>query len=271
MTDTAATAASDLVLAERHGAVLLLTLNRPDRLNAWNDALEERYFALLDEAEADPEVRAVVVTGAGRGFCAGADFEDLQQVSTLAPETAELPERKRPRERPLSLRKPLIAAINGAAVGLGLVEALYCDIRFCTPKAKLGTAFAQRGLIAEYGIAWLLPRLIGQSRALDLLLSARLIRGEEALGMGLVDRLVEPEALVETAIAYATDLAALCSPNSMSLIKDQVLRAMDSDLPTAIAHADKLMIESFQHPDAAEGVVSFLENRPPRFQPLGAV
>ena len=156
----------DLVLAEHHGAVLLLTLNRPDRLNAWTNELEDRYFALLDQAEADPATRAVVVTGAGRGFCAGADLENLRQASTSDQASGPV----RARERPLFFGKPLIAAVNGAAVGLGLIEALYCDIRFCVPTAKLGTAFAQRGLIAEYGIAWLLPRLIGRSRALDLLL-----------------------------------------------------------------------------------------------------
>jgi len=256
----------DLVLAEHRGPVLLLTLNRPDRLNAWNDALEERYFALLDEAEASPDVRVVVVTGAGRGFCAGADLADLEQVATVDFSAVQLPERKRPRERPLSLRKPLIAAINGPCVGLGLVEALYCDLRFCTPKAKLGTAFVRRGLIAEYGIAWLLPRLTGQSRALDLLLSGRIILGEEALAMGLVDRVVND--VVEAAVEYATELAQFSSPNSMAIIKDQVQRAMDSDLPAAIERADKLMVAGFSHPDAAEGVVSFLEGRPPAFNPL---
>jgi len=256
----------DLVLAEHRGPVLLLTLNRPDRLNAWNDALEERYFALLDDAEASPDVRVVVVTGAGRGFCAGADLADLEQVATVDFSAVQLPERKRPRERPLSLRKPLIAAINGPCVGLGLVEALYCDLRFCTPKAKLGTAFVRRGLIAEYGIAWLLPRLIGQSRALDLLLSGRIILGEEALAMGLVDRVVTDVA--EAAVEYATELARFSSPNSMAIIKDQVQRAMDSDLPAAIERADKLMVAGFSHPDAAEGVVSFLEGRPPAFNPL---
>jgi enoyl-CoA hydratase/carnithine racemase len=256
----------ELVLAEHRGPVLLLTLNRPDRLNAWNDALEERYFALLDEAEASTDVRAVVVTGAGRGFCAGADLADLEQVATVDFSTVTLPERKRPRERPLALRKPLIAAINGAAVGLGLVEALYCDLRFSTPNAKLGTAFVRRGLIAEYGIAWLLPRLIGQSRSLDLLLSGRIIQGEEALAMGLVDRVV-PD-VVEAAVGYAAELATYCSPNSMRIIKDQVLRAMDSDLPSAIERANELMLSGFSHPDAAEGVVSFLEGRPPAFNPL---
>jgi enoyl-CoA hydratase/carnithine racemase len=262
------TDASEPVLSERHGAVLLLTLNRPARLNAWNLALEDRYFALLDAAEADPEVRAVVVTGAGRGFCAGADLEDLSQLGTVDPDTLAEERTRRPRERPLSFRKPLIAAINGPVAGLGLVQALYCDLRFATPEAKFTTAFARRGLIAEYGIAWLLPRLVGQSRALDLLMSARVVLGDEALSMGLVDRVLPAESLLPAALAYAADLAENCSPRSMAAVKEQVFQAMDSDLPTAVAVSTKLMHESFRHPDAAEGVHSYLERRPPRFAPL---
>ncbi|MEY9928155.1 enoyl-CoA hydratase/carnithine racemase [Catenulispora sp. GP43] len=264
----ATTDAPELVLAERHGAVLLLTLNRPDRLNAWNIPLEERYFALLDEAEADPEVRVVVVTGAGRGFCAGADMEDLSQLGTVDPDTIADARTRRARERPLSFRKPLIAAINGPAAGLGLVQALYCDLRFTTPQAKFTTAFSRRGLIAEYGSAWLLPRLVGQSRALDLLMSARVVLGDEALAMGLVDRVLPAGSLLTATLAYAADLAENCSPQSMALMKQQVYQAMDSDLPTAVAVANKLMHDSFRHPDAAEGVHSYLERRPPRFAPL---
>jgi enoyl-CoA hydratase/carnithine racemase len=256
------------VLAERRGAVLVLTLNRPDRLNAWNDELEARYFALLDEAEADPEVRAIVLTGAGRGFCAGADLADLQQVSEAGELTdVGLPERERPRWFPLTLRKPLIAAINGAAAGLGLVEALYCDIRLSTPDAKLTTAFARRGLIAEYGIAWLLPRLVGPSRALDLLLSGRVVRGSEAYEMGLVNKVVEADQLLDAAVEYATELATWCSPASMSVMKVQVRRALDADFAASADTADALMLEAFRHPDAAEGVASYLEGRPPAFHP----
>ena len=182
----------ELVLAERRGAVLVLTLNRPDRMNAWTDALEARYYELLDAAEDDPEVRAIVVTGAGRGFCSGADMEDLHGAATGAIDT-EQTERARHRYYPLTIRKPLIAAINGAAVGLGLVEALYCDVRFTTPDAKLATVFARRGLVAEYGISWLLTRLVGPSAALDLLMSGRIVKGEEALRMRLVDRVCEPD------------------------------------------------------------------------------
>ncbi|MTD57620.1 enoyl-CoA hydratase [Amycolatopsis sp. RM579] len=256
-----------LVLAERRGAVLVLTLNRPDRMNAWNDALEEEYYARLDEAEADASVRAIVLTGAGRGFCGGADLADLEAVGET--EFDELPPRPRPRWYPLTVRKPLIAAINGAAAGLGLVEALYCDLRFSTPDAKLTTAFAKRGLIAEYGIAWLLPRLVGTSRALDLLLSSRVVLGREALGIGLVDRVVEEAGrVVDEAVEYAEALAAACSPWAMAQIKGQVHRALETDFATAVADADRLMLASFRGPDVKEGVASYLERRPPAFPGL---
>lgn len=260
---------TDVVLAERRGAVLVLTLNRPDRLNAWNDALEARYYEHLDAAEDDPEVRAIVVTGAGRGFCAGADLDDLEAAGDGSRDIeAALRDRPRPRTYPLTVRKPLIAAINGAAAGLGLVEALYCDVRFATPEAKLTTAFARRGLIAEYGIAWLLPRLVGQSAALDLLLSARIVRGEEAHRLGLVDRLSPRESVLADAVAFAQDLAENCSPWSMATIKAQVLGDLDRGFGDAVAAADELMLESFRRPDVAEGVESFAQQRPPAFPSL---
>jgi enoyl-CoA hydratase/carnithine racemase len=258
----------NIVLAERRGAVLVLTLNRPDRLNAWNRDLEARYFELLDKADADPDVRAIVVTGAGRGFCSGADMDDLQRVAggdQLRPSTPT-----RSRSFPLAIRKPMIAAINGAAAGLGLVEALYCDIRFAIPEAKLTTAFARRGLIAEYGIAWILPRLIGTSRALDLLLSGRVILAQDAHAIGLVDRIVEPDALLDAAVAFADELASYSSPTSMSTIKAQIQRAMDSDFATAFAESETLLLESLRQPDLAEGVASYLEGRLPAFAPLAS-
>jgi enoyl-CoA hydratase/carnithine racemase len=256
---------SDTVLAERRGPVLLLTLNRPDRLNAWTDELEVRYFDQLAAAEEDPGVGAIVLTGAGRGFCAGADFDDLQSDAVFDLSAFE---RRRPRNYPATLRKPLIAAINGAAAGLGLVEALYCDVRFAVPGAKLTTAFARRGLIAEYGCSWLLPRIVGTSRALDLLLSARVLRGEEAAGIGLVDRLCEPGELVEEAVAYATELATLSSPASMAIIKRQVFDDLDRDFEQAFEDAEVKIRESFGRADVKEGVVSYLERRPPEFPPL---
>jgi len=266
------TATSEVVLSERRGAVLVITLNRPERLNAWTNELEVRYFELLDDAGADPEVRAVVVTGAGRGFCAGADMEMLEAATGGAEDAgvgaAAVLERPRPRNHPMTLRKPLIGAINGAAAGLGLVEALYCDVRFCVPTAKLTTAFVHRGLIAEYGMAWLLPRLVGTSAALDLLMSGRVVLGEEAKALGLVDRLCEPDSLLDDAVAYASELAAKCSPTSMAVMKEQVMRGLDQSFAESYAESERLMGESFQRPDVAEGVQSYLEKRPPAFPPL---
>jgi enoyl-CoA hydratase/carnithine racemase len=261
--------AKELVVEEQRGPVQIFTLNRPERLNAWNDDLERRYFELLEEADADPTVRAIVLTGAGRGFCSGADMEDLRRAGD-APHEVHY-ERARGRSFPMTIRKPMIAAINGATAGLGLVEALYCDVRFASPEAKLTTAFVRRGLVAEYGIAWLLPRLVGPSRALDLLLSGRMIAAEEAHLIGLVDRIVDASDLVDAAVAFATELATYSSPTSMAVIKAQVQRAMNTDLASAMSEADALMIESFAKPDAKEGVASFLERRPPDFAPLGPV
>jgi enoyl-CoA hydratase/carnithine racemase len=257
---------TETVQAERRGSVLVLTLNRPDRLNAWTDEMERSYFGLLDHAEADPDVRAVVVTGAGRGFCAGADMGDLEVIK--GEEEKAMPRRDVPCHRPLLFGKPLIAAVNGAAAGLGFVQAMYCDVRFTTATAKFTTSFARRGLIAEYGVAWLLPRVVGRSRALDLLLSARVVQGDQALAMGLADRVVAPEDLLDAAVAYAEDLATNCSPSAMRAIKSQLFAAAQGSFAEAASEADVQMLESFKHPDFAEGVTSYTEKRPPAFAGL---
>ncbi|MGA9873793.1 MAG: enoyl-CoA hydratase-related protein [Rhodococcus sp. (in: high G+C Gram-positive bacteria)] len=259
--------AGHLVQRERLGAVELLTLNRPDHLNAWTADLEDEYFAALEDCERSDEVRAIVVTGAGRGFCAGADIHTLKGASEHG--TVRAPGRL-PRHYPLSLGTPLIAAINGAAAGIGLVQALYCDVRFIAPQAKVTTAFAKRGLIAEYGIAWLLPRIIGTSRSLDLLLSSRVMTGQEAHSIGMADFVVTPEALVDTAVRYATTLATSCSPASMRTIKSQVHDGLDTDFSTAVRRSESEMAASFAGADFAEGVSSFLEHRAPQFAPLAA-
>jgi enoyl-CoA hydratase/carnithine racemase len=253
------------VLAEMRGPVLVLTLNRPDKLNAWGQAIETRYFDLLEQADHSPEVRAIVVTGAGRGFCVGADFDDLTAVagSDMTPLA-----RSRPISYPMTIRKPLVAAINGPAAGVGLIQALYCDVRVTAPEVKLTTAFARRGLIAEYGCAWLLPTLVGRGAALDLLLSGRVVLGTEACAIGLVTFLAEPAAVLQTAIAYATDLAENCSPMSMSIIKRQVYQAMHGTFDEAFEEADAEMLASFARPDVQEGVASYLERRTPSFVAL---
>lgn len=256
-----------LVLNERRQDVLILKLNRPERFNAWTEELEDEYFDLLLEADRSPDVRAIVVTGEGRGFCGGYDLDGLADFSS---DEDAFKHRPRPRDLPLTIRKPMVCALNGAAVGLGLVEALYCDVRFAVPGAKLSTTFARRGLIGEYGITWLLPRIVGLSRALDLMLSARTITAEEAHGMGLVDHVVEADELLDRAVAYAQDLAANCSPYSMAQIKRQIRLDLDRGFDQAVEHANQLMLEAFTRPDAAEGVNSYLEKRPAAFPGLEA-
>ena len=194
---------SEVVQMQVEDGVALLTLNRPERLNAWTTEMEHVYFALLEQCGADEQVRAIVVTGTGRGFCAGADMQQLQELGdgTLI-ESAETVER-RPQSLPLSIPKPIIAAINGACAGIGLVQALMCDLRFAAEGAKLTTAFARRGLIAEHGISWILPRLVGPARALDLLLSGRVVFAEEAQALGLVNRVYAPDRLLDAALEYA--------------------------------------------------------------------
>lgn len=266
MSETVRNPESTPVLRERRdGGVLLLTLNRPHRLNAWNNALEDLYYGHLEEADADPDIRAIVVTGSGRAFSAGADMDDLARAGEATEEDFQRP---RPREFPLSVRKPLIGAINGPAVGLGMVEALYCDIRFADTRTAFHTAFVRRGLVAEYGMAWLLPRLIGHGNATEILLSGRPVPAAEALTIGLVSRVVEPEDLVTEAVAHARMLATECSPWSIATIKEQLAAAADATFAEAAASADKLMRESFGAHDHTEGVAAFLEKRRPSFAPL---
>ncbi|GIH92222.1 enoyl-CoA hydratase [Planobispora siamensis] len=255
----------DLVLSSLDQGVLTLTLNRPDRLNAWTEAMGRRYFDQLAEAEENPEVRVIVVTGAGRGFCAGADFQTLNAIQDGSYESE--PD-KRPHSFPTTVGKPVIAAVNGACAGLGMVHALYCDLIFTAAEAKWTTAFARRGLIAEYGLSWVLPRLIGQGRAMDLLLSGRTFTGDEAFALGLAARSVPGESLMEETLAYARELAVHSSPSSMAVMKRQIWGDWNTTLESAESAASRLMLESFARPDFAEGVASFLERRPPQFPPL---
>jgi enoyl-CoA hydratase/carnithine racemase len=260
---------SEVVQKSTEDGVAVLTLNRPDRLNAWTAEMERAYFAALDECAASDEVRVIVVTGAGRGFCAGADMDDLQVLGEGARETSR-PHDSRPQTYPLSIPKPILAAINGPCAGIGLVQALMCDVRFAAENAKLTTAFSRRGLIAEHGMSWILPRLVGPARALDLLLSGRVVLGQEAAMLGLVNRALAAETLLEETLAYARVLAVNCSPASMATMKRQVYSDLERSLPDALADADRLMAGSFTGSDFTEGVASFVERREPRFAPLEA-
>src|SRR5215472_3246700 len=245
--------------------VATITLSRPERHNAWTPEMGEEYFDHLERAAADPDVRAIVVTGAGKSFCPGADMSGLAEVAAAG----AAPGGRRPQTFPLGIPKPIVAAINGACAGIGLSLALMCDVRFAAAGAKLTTSFSRRGLVAEHGQSWVLPRLVGTARALDLLLSGRVVLAEEALALGLVNFVVPPEELLPAALAYARDLAINASPTSMSVIKRQVLHHADLPLEDALAESNALMAESLRRPDVSEGVASFVERRPPRFAPLG--
>jgi enoyl-CoA hydratase/carnithine racemase len=255
---------SDVVLYDLDDGVAIITLNRPEVLNAWTPDMGREYLRRIDEASLDPAVRAVVVTGAGRGFCAGADMSLLQDLMAggLPPEDSV---RHDDRVEP-AVPKPVIAAINGPCVGLGLARALYCDVRFITEGTTLSTAFARRGLVAEHGLSWLLPRIVGWSRALDLLLSGRAVSAVEALSIGLVDHVVADARTA--ALDYAHEIARACSPAAMRDIKSQAWADATRSLSDSIDTAAALMLASFTRADLAEGVGSYLEKRPPEFPPL---
>jgi enoyl-CoA hydratase/carnithine racemase len=261
---------SDVVLCEVDDRVAVLTLNRPDRLNAWTQEMQRRYFDLLAECGEREDVRAIVVTGAGRGFCAGADMEDLQAIGSGNLDGLAGAHDPRPQAFPLTIPKPIVAAINGPCAGLGLVQALMCDLRFAAADAKITTAFARRGLVAEHGISWILPRLLGPARALDLLFSARVVLGSEAAELGLVNRAVEDGRTLEVALEYARELATYSAPSSMAAAKRQVYTDLDRGLEAAVGEANGLMGESLQAPDFVEGVRSFVERREPDFAPLSS-
>lgn len=244
--------------------VAVLTFNRPDSMNGMTGNMEVAYFARLRQAEADREVRAIVVTGAGRAFCPGADL-----AHRPGSDDQPLPNLSVPRTTPLAITKPMIAAVNGACAGVGFAYALQCDLRFAAAGAKFTTAFARRGLIGEYGMAWLLQSIAGRQVALDLLLSARVILAEEAHELGLVSRVVDPAELMDAAFAYAHDLAANASPASMATIKYQVNTEPSMTAPDALDHAEALMRESLAGGDVSEGITSFLEKRQVAFPPLG--
>jgi enoyl-CoA hydratase/carnithine racemase len=255
----------DLVLYEVDAdGVATFTLNVPEQRNGWSAAMETRYFDLLDAADTDPAVRVGVLTGAGESFCPGLD---MSRLTSIAGRGLDLSGR-RPQYTPRLFRKPLVAAINGACAGIGLVQALQCDVRFAAAGARFSTAFARRGLGAEYNMAWMLPRLVGVENAMDLLLSARTFAAEEAHRLGLVSRVVDRELVLTAAQDYARDLARNCSPTAMAVIRHQVLVDLDGGFEEAMLRSGRVMAALNGGPDMAEGVASFVEKRPASFPPL---
>jgi enoyl-CoA hydratase/carnithine racemase len=269
----------DLIYESKDG-VALITLNRPRALNAFTAAMGQSLEQAVAAAATDGEVRVIVLTGAGRGFCAGADIKLLQKIvpkqrvtqaqnvkhdfrSGLGPDVG--PHYGGRFGYLLQCHKPVIAAINGPAAGLGLVLALYADIRFIGSEAKVTTSFAQRGLIAEHGISWLLPRLVGPAHALDLLLSARKVKATQAERLGIVNKVFPQEIFLQEVMSYALELARTVSPRSMAVIKAQIWKSMHQDFTDALATADAEMQKSFGSADFKEGVAHFVEKRAPAF------
>ena len=261
--------------------VATITLNRPEALNAWTTQMGAEVRHAVAEAEKDPAVVGIVLTGAGRGFCAGADLNMLAGIAdsgagaagqaTLSADPGQADwgdDLRGEYTYLLSVPKPIVAAINGPVAGMGVPIVLACDLRFMAAEAVLTTSFSQRGLVAEWGISWLLPRLAGPAVALDLLFSSRKVKGEEAERLGLVIRVMPAAEVLAAAQDYVRELAARCSPTSMAIMKRQVYQQLHAGLGPAEREAQALMVESFGRPDFREGVSSYMEKRPPKFERL---
>jgi enoyl-CoA hydratase/carnithine racemase len=263
------------ILYEVSDMIATITLHRPDRMNAWTPIMERDVRHAMEAAAADDDVRVIVLTGSGRAFCAGADMDALKGLDPNDIKRAEtgmppFDKNRRPDWQTRygyypSISKPVIAMLNGATAGIGLVHALYCDLRFAADNTVFTTAFSRRGLIAEHGISWMLPRLVGHANALDLLMSARRVYSDEALRIGLVNRLYPPDQLREQTYAYARDLADFVSPGAIAVIKRQLYDVPFQTLAEATIDANREMAVALRGSDFREGVASFMEKRPPRF------
>ena len=261
--------------------VAVITLNRPEALNAITGRMQAELKHALAAAEADAAVVGIVLTGAGRGFCAGADIGGLQATATGSGggQAEDLSKFAANPGNPAmgpnfevtfsyipSVSKPLIAAVNGACAGLGFVFACLCDMRFIERQAKFTSAFVNRGLIAEHGSSWILPRILGASRALDILWSGRKFTGEEADQLGLANRLCEEGTSKQQAIDYIKMLAVTAAPQSIKMVKAQVYRHLNMNLEDSMKESNEWMATTLKADDFKEGVSSFVERRPPNFK-----
>ena len=263
------------ILYEMSESIATITLNRPEALNAWTDVMAEEVWQAMQQAARDDAVRVIVLTGAGRAFCAGGDVtgfkgqeSDPRQLLHKLPRPYDFSRRPDYQGRASyfpAIPKPIIAMLNGATAGLGLVHALFADVRIAADDAVFTTAFARIGLASEYGMAWALRNAVGHVNAMDLLLSARKVRGEEALRMGLVSQLHPAGKLLEATRAYAKEMAQLCSPRSTRVLKQQLWELPFQSLHEALMSDSREMLDSNVCGDFQEGKHAFKEKRPPRF------
>ena len=253
----------ETVLIELRDRVAVVTLNRPEAMNAWNATLSHDLDTALDWASTNQEVGAVVITGAGRACCAGADLSSggdtfARGVGRPAAETSN------PRRLPWDVPKPVIAAVNGHAVGVGATYALTCDLRLVATEAKIGFVFTRRGMLPELASHAVLPAVVGQQHATDLLLSGRIITGDEAAALGLALAAVPAAEVVDRAVERAQDMAANAAPMSMAISKRLLWDRIG--VRQMMAREQPLFDWVAGQPDSVEGVTSFLEKRPPRWQ-----
>ncbi len=254
--------------------IATITLNRPERLNAWTDVLEHELRDAMQSAADDGDVRVIVLTGAGRGFCAGGDitgFGDVVPEDAIQKGAQPFDMNRRPDYQTRcswfpAVPKPIIAMVNGATAGLGLLHALFCDVRVAAEDAVFTTAFSRIGLSAEFGMAWILARVVGHAHALELLLSGRKFDGLEALRLGLVHQIHPRERLADATYAYAAEMAALVSPRSTRMIKQQVWDVPFQTLGEAVISANQDLLISNRSNDFREGTRAFLEKRAPWFR-----
>jgi enoyl-CoA hydratase/carnithine racemase len=257
--------------------VALVTLNRPDRRNAWNGRMAVEYRWALHHAHSRPDIRVVVLTGAGGDFCVGADARALDAISAdggrYAPERLPLPpypegapeQMRRNHAFPLVIDTPVIAALTGACAGAGFVVASYADLRFAAHGSRITTAFAKMGLPAEYGLGWLLPRLVGVPNALELLYAARVMDAEQAARLGWVQRCYQPADLLARTLEFARDLARGSSAESLRVMKRQVFVDAALDLGSAYQRSVEDMNAALSSPDIKEGLAALRERRPTNF------
>lgn len=252
----------EIVVRDAGNGVAVVLLSRPAVLNAITASMARSYALAMRRLDADDAIRAIVVSGAGRGFCAGADLSllagDLDALRAAVPARADLP------GPGLASSTPVIAAANGPVAGIGLAYLLGSDIRFADPDTKIATAFPRLGLVAEYGLAWLLTRLIGLAEATELLISGRTVSGVEAHRIGLVQHVSAPGQALDEAIAYARSLSESCSSWSLTMIKAQLQAALESDYETALTSSLRLMDESFRRDELRERIAAHQARAPQR-------